>query len=104
MRSNQLQRLELAAKNWRTFGLEPAFQNVRIDTAKIYSEFDVALEQIPWRKAGITSKQSGFHLVTDDEQRCGSTVVGAAAGVLESWLKTKSAPILGRQFEPLQLV
>jgi len=26
------------------------------------------------------------------------------AGVLESWLKTKSAPILGRQFEPLQLV
>jgi uncharacterized protein (DUF1501 family) len=26
------------------------------------------------------------------------------AGVLESWLKTKSAPILGRQFEPLQIV
>ena len=26
------------------------------------------------------------------------------AGVLESCLKTKSAPILGRQFEPLQLV
>jgi uncharacterized protein (DUF1501 family) len=26
------------------------------------------------------------------------------AGVLENWLKTKSAPILGRQFEPLQLV
>ncbi|MGH7992972.1 MAG: DUF1501 domain-containing protein, partial [Limisphaerales bacterium] len=26
------------------------------------------------------------------------------AGVLESWLKTKSAPILGRQFEPLTLV
>ncbi len=26
------------------------------------------------------------------------------AGVLESWLKTKSVPILGRQFEPLQLV
>jgi uncharacterized protein (DUF1501 family) len=26
------------------------------------------------------------------------------AGVLESWLKTKSAPILGRQFEPLPLV
>ena len=26
------------------------------------------------------------------------------AGVLESWLKTKSAPILGRPFEPLQLV
>jgi hypothetical protein len=26
------------------------------------------------------------------------------AGILESWLKTKSAPILGRQFEPLQLV
>ncbi|MGH7975066.1 MAG: DUF1501 domain-containing protein, partial [Limisphaerales bacterium] len=26
------------------------------------------------------------------------------AGVLESWLKTKSTPILGRQFEPLQLV
>ncbi len=26
------------------------------------------------------------------------------AGVLESWLKTKSAPILSRQFEPLQLV
>jgi uncharacterized protein (DUF1501 family) len=26
------------------------------------------------------------------------------AGVLESWLKTKSAPILGRQFPPLQLV
>ena len=26
------------------------------------------------------------------------------AGVLESWLKVKSAPILGRQFEPLQLV
>ncbi|MGH7951317.1 MAG: DUF1501 domain-containing protein [Limisphaerales bacterium] len=25
------------------------------------------------------------------------------AGVLENWLKTKSAPILGRQFEPLQL-
>jgi uncharacterized protein (DUF1501 family) len=26
------------------------------------------------------------------------------AGVLEGWLKTRSAPILGRQFEPLQLV
>jgi uncharacterized protein (DUF1501 family) len=26
------------------------------------------------------------------------------AGVLESWLKTKSAPILGRQFTPMQLV
>jgi uncharacterized protein (DUF1501 family) len=26
------------------------------------------------------------------------------AGVLESWLKTKSAPILGRQFAPLQVV
>jgi uncharacterized protein (DUF1501 family) len=26
------------------------------------------------------------------------------ASVLESWLKTKSVPILGRQFEPLQLV
>jgi uncharacterized protein (DUF1501 family) len=26
------------------------------------------------------------------------------ASVLENWLKTKSAPILGRQFEPLQLV
>ena len=26
------------------------------------------------------------------------------AGVLENWLKTKSAPILGRQFEPLQVV
>ncbi len=26
------------------------------------------------------------------------------AGVLENWLKTKSAPILGRQFEPLQFV
>jgi len=26
------------------------------------------------------------------------------AGVLESWLKTKSAPILGRQFEPLHVV
>ena len=26
------------------------------------------------------------------------------AGVLESWLKTRSAPILGRQFEPLPLV
>lgn len=26
------------------------------------------------------------------------------AGVLESWLKTKSAPILGRQFTPLQVV
>ena len=26
------------------------------------------------------------------------------AGVLENWLKTKSAPILGRQFEPLQIV
>jgi uncharacterized protein (DUF1501 family) len=26
------------------------------------------------------------------------------AGVLESWLKTKSAPILGKQFEPLQVV
>ena len=25
-------------------------------------------------------------------------------GVLENWLKTKSAPILGRQFEPLQVV
>jgi len=26
------------------------------------------------------------------------------AGVLENWLKTKSAPILGRQFSPLQIV
>ena len=26
------------------------------------------------------------------------------AAVLESWLKTKSEPILGRKFEPLQLV
>jgi len=26
------------------------------------------------------------------------------AGVLESWLKTKSGRILGRQFEPLQIV
>jgi uncharacterized protein (DUF1501 family) len=26
------------------------------------------------------------------------------AGVLESWLKTKSVSILGRQFEPLQLI
>jgi uncharacterized protein (DUF1501 family) len=26
------------------------------------------------------------------------------AGVLENWLKTKSAPILGKQFEPLQFV
>jgi uncharacterized protein (DUF1501 family) len=26
------------------------------------------------------------------------------AGVLENWLKTKSAPILGKQFEPLQIV
>ncbi|HEY5297306.1 MAG TPA: DUF1501 domain-containing protein [Verrucomicrobiae bacterium] len=26
------------------------------------------------------------------------------AGVLENWLKTKSAPILGKQFEPLQMV
>lgn len=26
------------------------------------------------------------------------------AGVLENWLKTKSAPILGRQFEPLQMI
>jgi uncharacterized protein (DUF1501 family) len=26
------------------------------------------------------------------------------ASVLENWLKTKSAPILGKQFEPLQLV
>jgi hypothetical protein len=25
------------------------------------------------------------------------------AGILENWLKTKSAPILGRQFEPLQV-
>ena len=26
------------------------------------------------------------------------------AGVLESWLKTKSEPILGKKFQPLQLV
>jgi uncharacterized protein (DUF1501 family) len=26
------------------------------------------------------------------------------AGVLEQWLKTKSAPVLGRQFEPLAVV
>jgi uncharacterized protein (DUF1501 family) len=26
------------------------------------------------------------------------------ASVLEKWLKTKSAPILGKQFEPLQIV
>jgi uncharacterized protein (DUF1501 family) len=26
------------------------------------------------------------------------------AGVLERWLKTKSAPVLGRQFEPLPIV
>jgi hypothetical protein len=26
------------------------------------------------------------------------------AGILERWLKTKSAPILGRPFEPLQVV
>jgi uncharacterized protein (DUF1501 family) len=26
------------------------------------------------------------------------------AGVLEDWLKTKSAPILGKQFEPLKVV
>jgi uncharacterized protein (DUF1501 family) len=26
------------------------------------------------------------------------------AGILENWLKTKSAPILGKSFEPLQLV
>ena len=26
------------------------------------------------------------------------------AGVLENWLKTKSAPILGRQFDPLPVV
>jgi uncharacterized protein (DUF1501 family) len=26
------------------------------------------------------------------------------AGILESWLKTKSAPILGKQFQPLELV
>jgi hypothetical protein len=26
------------------------------------------------------------------------------ASVLETWLKTKSAPILGRQFEPLPIV
>lgn len=26
------------------------------------------------------------------------------AGVLEQWLKTKSAPVLGRQFQPLQIV
>ena len=26
------------------------------------------------------------------------------AGVLENWLKTKSAPILGKQFAPLKLV
>jgi uncharacterized protein (DUF1501 family) len=26
------------------------------------------------------------------------------ASVLENWLKTKSVPILGRQFEPLPLV
>jgi uncharacterized protein (DUF1501 family) len=26
------------------------------------------------------------------------------AGILENWLKTKSAPILGRQFTPMQLV
>jgi uncharacterized protein (DUF1501 family) len=26
------------------------------------------------------------------------------AGVLESWLKTKSAPILGKQFTPMQIV
>jgi hypothetical protein len=26
------------------------------------------------------------------------------AGILENWLKTKSAPILGRQFSPFQLV
>ena len=26
------------------------------------------------------------------------------AGVLENWLKTKSAPVLGRKFEPMQLV
>jgi uncharacterized protein (DUF1501 family) len=26
------------------------------------------------------------------------------ASVLENWLKTKSAPILGKQFEPLALV
>jgi uncharacterized protein (DUF1501 family) len=25
------------------------------------------------------------------------------AGLLENWLKTKSAPILGRQFSPLQI-
>ena len=26
------------------------------------------------------------------------------AGILENWLKTKSAPILGKQFEPMQLI
>src|SRR6185295_7545550 len=26
------------------------------------------------------------------------------AGVLESWLKTKSEPVLGRKFQPLQVV
>jgi uncharacterized protein (DUF1501 family) len=26
------------------------------------------------------------------------------AGVMENWLKTKSAPILGRQFAPLQII
>jgi uncharacterized protein (DUF1501 family) len=26
------------------------------------------------------------------------------AGILESWLKTRSVPILGRQFPPLQVV
>ena len=29
---------------------------------------------------------------------------GVYAGLLEGWLKTASAPVLGRQFEPLVIV
>jgi hypothetical protein len=38
------------------------------------------------------------------EQAAGRGLPALPFPTLESWLKTKSAPILGRQFEPLQLV
>src|SRR6266852_4570748 len=67
--SNKLERREFAAQHGCAVGLEPAFQNASINRAEIHLVFDVALEEVGGREAGIFAKQPGFDFFTHDKHR-----------------------------------
>ena len=79
---NQLERLELSPENRLAAGLEPVLEHRCIHAAEIDRVFDVALEQIRRREAGILAEQTGFDAFTHNEHRRGGAMVGAGIGVV----------------------